>query len=139
VFPPARATGLIINKTYVSHRYRERKERTPSRFELFFDLAFVAIAHQLSDGAAEQASAIGVAQFVLVCDLSFYTLVFYINWLHRHSCESFSCKLESQEHLPAVSAAQHGHCGASECTLNHFTSTNSICQVSRLCQHLRDR
>jgi hypothetical protein len=38
-------------------------------------LVFVAIAHQLSDGAAEQASAVGVAQFVLVCDLFFYTLV----------------------------------------------------------------
>ena len=48
----------------------------PSRFELFFDLVFVAIAHQLSDGAAEQASAVGVAQFVLVCDLSFHALIF---------------------------------------------------------------
>jgi hypothetical protein len=95
VFPPAGATGLIINKTYVSHRYRERKERTPSRFELFFDLVFVAIAHQLSDGAAEQASAIGVAQFVLVCDLSFYmffTLIGYIDILVSLSHASLKVK-----------------------------------------------
>lgn len=45
--------------------YRERRERVPSRFELFFDLVFVAIAHQLSEAAAEQASGAGAAQFIL--------------------------------------------------------------------------
>jgi hypothetical protein len=35
-------------------RYREHTERVPSRLELFFDLVFVAIAHQLSDAAAGQ-------------------------------------------------------------------------------------
>ncbi|PVG04111.1 hypothetical protein CPB86DRAFT_778353 [Serendipita vermifera] len=45
--------------------YRERKERIPSRFELFFDLVFVAIAHQLSETAAEHAGGIGLAQFIL--------------------------------------------------------------------------
>ncbi|KAG8738892.1 hypothetical protein FRC10_006409 [Ceratobasidium sp. 414] len=37
--------------------HREHTERVPSRLELFFDLVFVAIAHQLSDSVAENASA----------------------------------------------------------------------------------
>ncbi|CAD6920460.1 unnamed protein product [Tilletia controversa] len=45
--------------------YREEDEREPSRFELFFDLSFVGIIHLLADGAAESATAINVAKFVL--------------------------------------------------------------------------
>ncbi|ELU38088.1 LtrA domain-containing protein [Rhizoctonia solani AG-1 IA] len=37
--------------------HREHTERVPSRLELFFDLVFVAIAHQLSEAVAENASA----------------------------------------------------------------------------------
>ncbi|CAG8773764.1 6197_t:CDS:2, partial [Acaulospora colombiana] len=50
-------------------RYREKKERVPSRFELFFDLVFVAIAHSLSEVAAEHAGGPGLAQFILSIDL----------------------------------------------------------------------
>ncbi|KAG8858347.1 hypothetical protein FRB91_009932 [Serendipita sp. 411] len=57
---------VIKQWVYKGKIYRERKERVPSRFELFFDLVFVAIAHQLSDSAAEHASGVGLAQFVLV-------------------------------------------------------------------------
>ncbi|KAG9090640.1 hypothetical protein FRC06_000947, partial [Ceratobasidium sp. 370] len=46
--------------------HREHTERVPSRLELFFDLVFVAIAHQLSDSVAENASAVGLAKFVLI-------------------------------------------------------------------------
>ncbi|CAE6481996.1 unnamed protein product [Rhizoctonia solani] len=46
--------------------HREHTERVPSRLELFFDLVFVAIAHQLSEAVAENASAAGLAKFVLV-------------------------------------------------------------------------
>ncbi|PVG04558.1 hypothetical protein CPB86DRAFT_777843 [Serendipita vermifera] len=45
--------------------YREKKERVPSRFELFFDLVFVAISHSLSEVAAEHAGGAGLAQFIL--------------------------------------------------------------------------
>jgi low temperature requirement protein LtrA len=48
--------------------FREKKERVPSRFELFFDLVFVAIAHQLSEVAAEHAGGPGLAQFILVSE-----------------------------------------------------------------------
>ncbi|KAG8748183.1 hypothetical protein FRC12_013902 [Ceratobasidium sp. 428] len=46
--------------------HREHTERVPSRLELFFDLVFVAIAHQLSDAVAENASAAGLAKFILI-------------------------------------------------------------------------
>ena len=65
-------------------RYRERRERVPSRFELFFDLVFVAIAHQMSDAAAEQAGGTGVAQFILVCFVHPATM--YLTGVRRHSC-----------------------------------------------------
>ncbi|CCA67754.1 hypothetical protein PIIN_01578 [Serendipita indica DSM 11827] len=56
---------VIKQWVYRGKIYRERKERVPSRFELFFDLVFVAIAHQLSDAAAEHAGGPGLAQFIL--------------------------------------------------------------------------
>lgn len=59
---------LVLSDT--PERYRERRERIPSRFELFFDLVFVAIAHQLSDTAAERADAAGFVHFVLVSTFS---------------------------------------------------------------------
>ncbi|CUA75340.1 hypothetical protein RSOLAG22IIIB_05843 [Rhizoctonia solani] len=46
--------------------HREHTERVPSCLELFFDLVFVAIAHQLSESVAENASAAGLAKFVLI-------------------------------------------------------------------------
>lgn len=46
--------------------YRETGERLPSRFELFFDLMFVGIAHVLAEGAVEQASGLNILKFVLV-------------------------------------------------------------------------
>ncbi|CAE6472537.1 unnamed protein product [Rhizoctonia solani] len=46
--------------------HREHTERVPSRLELFFDLVFVAIAHQLSEAVSENASAAGLAKFVLI-------------------------------------------------------------------------
>jgi low temperature requirement protein LtrA len=49
----------------------------PSRFELFFDLVFVAISHQLSDAAAEHAGGAGLAQFILVSVL--VTLMSFMN------------------------------------------------------------
>lgn len=51
-----------INDGYL---YRESGERLPSRFELFFDLMFVVIAHVLADGAVEQASGFNILKFVL--------------------------------------------------------------------------
>ena len=51
---------------YLNFSHREHTERVPSRLELFFDLVFVAIAHQLSDSVAENASAAGLAKFILI-------------------------------------------------------------------------
>ncbi|KAL1408821.1 hypothetical protein Q8F55_005635 [Vanrija albida] len=51
--------------------YREPGSREISRFELFFDLLFVAIIHQLADAAAEAATGVAVARFILT---------FYPSW-----------------------------------------------------------
>jgi len=46
--------------------YREIDDREPSQFELFFDLVMVGIIHKLADGAAEAATGLNVAKFILV-------------------------------------------------------------------------
>jgi hypothetical protein len=45
--------------------YREASERQSSRFELFFDLLFVGIVHQIAEAAAEEPTGIGFAKYVL--------------------------------------------------------------------------
>lgn len=45
--------------------FREQDERIPSRFELFFDLMFVGIAHVVAEGAAEDYSGFNVLKFVM--------------------------------------------------------------------------
>lgn len=45
--------------------YREATERQSSRFELFFDLLFVGIVHQIADSAADEPTGIGFAKYVL--------------------------------------------------------------------------
>ncbi|PWN32443.1 uncharacterized protein FA14DRAFT_111934, partial [Meira miltonrushii] len=45
--------------------YHEIDDREPSQFELFFDLVMVGIIHKLADGAAEAATGLNVAKFVL--------------------------------------------------------------------------
>ncbi|GAA6022552.1 hypothetical protein JCM10207_006583 [Rhodosporidiobolus poonsookiae] len=44
---------------------RESAEREPTRFELFFDLIFVGIIHQLADRAAEELTSWGVYKFII--------------------------------------------------------------------------
>jgi hypothetical protein len=44
--------------------FREAKERVSSRFELFFDLLFVGIVHQIAESAAEHADGLGLAKFI---------------------------------------------------------------------------
>lgn len=44
---------------------QEASERQSSRFELFFDLLFVGIVHQIAEAAAEQPTGIGFAKYVL--------------------------------------------------------------------------
>ncbi|QRV83039.1 low temperature requirement protein LtrA [Ceratobasidium sp. AG-Ba] len=61
VRPPVVRQWIHLGKIH-----REHTERVPSRLELFFDLVFVAIAHQLSDAVAENASAAGLAKFILI-------------------------------------------------------------------------
>ncbi|KAF8594592.1 hypothetical protein BDV93DRAFT_549179 [Ceratobasidium sp. AG-I] len=61
VRPPVVRQWIHLGKIH-----REHTERVPSRLELFFDLVFVAIAHQLSDSVAENASAAGLAKFILI-------------------------------------------------------------------------
>lgn len=46
-------------------RFREAREHQASKFELFFDLLFVGIVHQISDAAAEQPTGPGLAQYIL--------------------------------------------------------------------------
>jgi hypothetical protein len=45
--------------------YREAKERASSRFELFFDLLFVGIIHQIAESTAERPNGIGFAKYIL--------------------------------------------------------------------------
>ncbi|KAF8208298.1 hypothetical protein K438DRAFT_2013078 [Mycena galopus ATCC 62051] len=45
--------------------YREAGERQSSRFELFFDLLFVGMVHQISEAAADQPTGVGLAKYVL--------------------------------------------------------------------------
>ncbi|WFC95967.1 hypothetical protein MBRA1_002623 [Malassezia brasiliensis] len=45
--------------------FREQDERIPSRFELFFDLMFVGIAHVVAEGAAGDSSGFNVLKFVM--------------------------------------------------------------------------
>ncbi|TDL27722.1 hypothetical protein BD410DRAFT_835037 [Rickenella mellea] len=44
---------------------REAVDRQSSKFELFFDLLFVGMIHQISDAAAESPTGLGVARYVL--------------------------------------------------------------------------
>ncbi|KAJ6591104.1 hypothetical protein DFH09DRAFT_193521 [Mycena vulgaris] len=45
--------------------YREAGDQQSSRFELFFDLLFVGMVHQVSEAAAEEPTGIGFAKYVL--------------------------------------------------------------------------
>ncbi|KAJ7481610.1 hypothetical protein FB451DRAFT_1394255 [Mycena latifolia] len=45
--------------------YREAGEQQSSRFELFFDLLFVGMVHQISEAAAEEPTGVGFAKYVL--------------------------------------------------------------------------
>ena len=45
--------------------YREASTRQSSRFELFFDLLFVGIVHQIAEATAEEPTGIGFAKYVL--------------------------------------------------------------------------
>lgn len=47
------------------HLYREKDERKPSQFELFFDLIFVAVVNGLGHATAEASSAVNAFKFVL--------------------------------------------------------------------------
>ncbi|WFD44371.1 hypothetical protein MPSI1_003039 [Malassezia psittaci] len=47
------------------HLYREQDKRVPSRFELFFDLMFVGIAHVVAESAAEDYSGLSILKFIL--------------------------------------------------------------------------
>jgi hypothetical protein len=44
---------------------REASERQSTRFELFFDLLFVGIVHQIAEAAAEEPTGIGLAKYIL--------------------------------------------------------------------------
>ncbi|WFD29912.1 hypothetical protein MSPP1_000926 [Malassezia sp. CBS 17886] len=50
---------------HAGYVFREKSERLPSRFELFFDLVFVGIAHIVADGAAQESSGVNVLKFVM--------------------------------------------------------------------------
>ncbi|EJD45797.1 hypothetical protein AURDEDRAFT_184694 [Auricularia subglabra TFB-10046 SS5] len=57
---------LVVRQWLVNGKlYREKFERAQSRFELFFDLVFVAFGHLLSDAASEAANGASFLQFVL--------------------------------------------------------------------------
>lgn len=45
--------------------YREAEERSSSKFELFFDLLFVGVVHQMSDAAAESPNGLGLVKYIL--------------------------------------------------------------------------
>lgn len=68
---PPQGWRLLVRKpivrqwTYRGKLYREAEERVPSRFELFLDLIYVSIIHQLADAASEEPTGASVARFVL--------------------------------------------------------------------------
>lgn len=56
---------LIRQWVFQNKVYQEVDDRSPSQFELFFDLVMVGIIHKLADGAAEAPTGLNVAKFVL--------------------------------------------------------------------------
>ena len=50
---------------YRGRIYREASMRQSSRFELFFDLLFVGLVHQIAEAAAEEPTGIGFLKYVL--------------------------------------------------------------------------
>ncbi|KAG8879349.1 hypothetical protein FRB97_001734 [Tulasnella sp. 331] len=60
--------------------YREKANREAAKTELFFDLVFVGIIHQLADGASESATGINIAKFILI---------FYPSWSVWSEVKSF--------------------------------------------------
>ncbi|RSH88423.1 uncharacterized protein EHS24_000968 [Apiotrichum porosum] len=75
--PPARRIRELIGKPVIRQwiqggkLYREPSAREVPRFELFFDLLFVGIIHQLAESAIEEPGGIAVARFILT---------FYPSW-----------------------------------------------------------
>ncbi|KAG8867616.1 hypothetical protein FRB98_004084, partial [Tulasnella sp. 332] len=62
---------VIRQWVYEGKLYREKANREAAKTELFFDLVFVGIIHQLADGASESATGINLAKFILI---------FYPSW-----------------------------------------------------------
>jgi hypothetical protein len=66
------ANRPILHQWFQNRKiYREARERVSSRFELFFDLLFVGIVHQLAESAAEQPNGLGLTRFILTFALAF--------------------------------------------------------------------
>ncbi|KAG8829742.1 hypothetical protein FRC17_006134 [Serendipita sp. 399] len=94
---------VIKQWVYKGKIYREKRERVPSRFELFFDLVFVAIAHQLSDSAADHASGVGLAQFILA---SYTVNASAITLFYKSSNEGYAAT-PTTEASPSSEAGGH--------------------------------
>ncbi|CAO1613581.1 unnamed protein product [Sympodiomycopsis kandeliae] len=64
---------VIRQWLYQGKLYREQDQRVCSRFELFFDLLFVGLVHQLADGLSEasEPSILSILKFVLLFYMSF--------------------------------------------------------------------
>ncbi|KAG8998575.1 hypothetical protein FRB94_001407 [Tulasnella sp. JGI-2019a] len=62
---------VVRQWVYGGRLFREKASREAAKTELFFDLVFVGIIHQLADGASESATGINIAKFILI---------FYPSW-----------------------------------------------------------
>lgn len=76
---------VIRQWLYQGKLYREEDQRVCSRFELFFDLLFVGLIHQLADGLSEsdEPSLMLILRFVLLFYLSFSVWQDVRHWINQ--------------------------------------------------------
>lgn len=76
---------VIRQWLYQGKLYREEDQRVCSRFELFFDLLFVGLIHQLADGLSEsdEPSTMLILRFCLLFYLSFSVWQDVRHWINQ--------------------------------------------------------
>ncbi|PWN25667.1 hypothetical protein BDZ90DRAFT_223281 [Jaminaea rosea] len=75
--------------------YREKFERESSRFELFFDLCFVGIIHQLADGLgeAESGRALQLLKFALIYYPAYSVALDVRSYINTSGLDDVWCRL----------------------------------------------
>ncbi|KAK4699824.1 hypothetical protein P7C70_g6432, partial [Phenoliferia sp. Uapishka_3] len=78
---------------------RETAEREAARFELFFDLAFVGVIHQLAEGASESESSWAIFKFIVLFYLAYsvWTDVLLLGYSSNAAAINIECPTEATE------------------------------------------